>query len=73
MISGWEVLCGQVLIIAANPRLTDGQISIRILVSWICAAFQKIFITTIKAGGRIRMCCIFHHIGTGRDKRGQAY
>ena len=65
MISGWVVLYGQVLIIVANPHLLNGPISIRILVLWICAAFQKIFITIIKAGGQIKMCCIFHHIGTG--------
>ena len=48
MITGWEVLYGQDLIIVENQHHFNGQISIRILVSWICAAFQKIFITTIK-------------------------
>src|SRR5688572_3203706 len=65
---GWEDLSGQGLIIAVNRLLTGGRISIRILASWICAAFRKIFITTIKAGGPIMMFCIFHRIGTGGIK-----
>ena len=69
MIIGWVDLYGQDLIIGANQHLINGPISIRILVSWICVAFQKIFITTINHGGRIKMYCIFHRIGTGRAKK----
>ena len=69
MISGWVVLYGQVLIIAVNQLLINGQISIRILVSWICVAFQKIFIITINRGGQIKMYCIFLRIGTGGTKK----
>src|SRR4029079_2039571 len=69
MIGGWEDLSGQVLIIAVNPHLTNGPISIRILASWICAAFLKISITTINLGGQTKMCCIFHRIGTGPAKK----
>ena len=31
--------------------------------------FPKIFITTIKVGGQIKMCCIFLRIGTGGKRR----
>jgi hypothetical protein len=61
-------LCGQVLIIAGNQRPTSGPISILILASWICAAFLKIYITIIKAGGRTKIYCIFLLTGTGPIK-----
>src|SRR5689334_12136764 len=70
MIGGWEDLCGPVLTIAANQRPFNGRISIPILVSWICAVFLKIFITTINHGGRTKMCCTFHRTGTGKEKKG---
>src|SRR5678810_1053587 len=69
-IFGWADLFGQGSIIAENLHRTNGPISIRILASWTCAAFQKTFITTIKAGGLTKMYCIFHRTGTGRAKKG---
>ena len=56
-IGSWVVLCGQDLIIAANPPRLDGRALIRILALWICAAFLKIIITTIKVAGVIKMYC----------------
>ena len=56
-IGSWVDLYGQVLITGENPRLMDGPVSTVILELWICAGFLKIFITTIKAGGRIKMYC----------------
>src|SRR5450759_5711196 len=64
ILIGWEDLSGLVLITAVNQHLSDGRISIRILVLWICVGFLKIFITTTKVGGRIKMYYTFLHIGT---------
>src|SRR5688572_5818854 len=68
ILIGWEDMFGLVLIIVVSPHHTSGQISTLISALWICAGFQKIFITTIKAGGPIMMYCIFHRIGTGEIK-----
>src|ERR1700754_1239563 len=65
MISGSAVLYGQVSITAANLHLINGPISTRISVLWICVAFLKIYITTIKAGGQIKMYCISLRTGIG--------
>ena len=71
ILIGWVDLCGQVLIIAVSQLPINGPISIRILVSWICVVFPKIFITIINHGGPIKMYCIFLHIGTGKIKEGK--
>ena len=70
MIGGWVDLFGQVLIIAESRLLINGQILILILASWICAAFLKIFITIISRGGQIKMYCISHLIGIGKERKG---
>src|SRR6476646_189359 len=69
MIGGWEDMSGQVLIIAASLRLTNGPISILISGSWTCVDFLKIFITTTNHGGQTRMYYTFHRTGTGRAKK----
>ncbi len=71
MIIGWVALFGLVLIIVENQRHLNGLILILILELWICVAFLKIFITTIKAGGRIKMYYILLRIGTGGIKEGK--
>src|SRR6187401_1561880 len=68
ILIGWEDMFGLVLIIVVSQHPTSGQISIRISALWICADFQKIFITTIKVGGPIMTYCISHHIGIGEIK-----
>ena len=68
-ITGWVVLSGPVLITGESPHLTSGPTSLPISVSWMFVVFQKIFITTTKAGGQIKMCCIFRRTGTGREKK----
>ena len=68
ILTGWVDLFGQDLITGVNQPRINGQISIRILELWTCAGFPKIFITTIKAGGRIMTYCIFRRIGTGEIK-----
>src|SRR5580765_3636457 len=70
MIFGWVVLFGLDLIIVVNRRLINGRISVRILELWTCVAFQKTFITTIKAGGQIRMYCISLLTGIGKARKG---
>lgn len=60
----WVDLYGRVLIIVESLLPTAGLVSAAILVSWIFVAFLKIIITTIKAGGVIKMCCRSVRIGT---------
>src|SRR5215831_11677076 len=67
---GWEGLCGQALTIVVNPRHSSGRISIHISGSWICAGSRRIFTITTSHGGPIKTYCIFHHTGTGKEKKG---
>src|SRR5688572_6516163 len=67
---GWEVLYGPDLITAASLLPINGQMSHRILASWTFVDFLKIFITTTRAGGRTKMCCISHRTGTGKERKG---
>src|SRR5436190_18843279 len=69
MIFGSAVLCGQVSTIAVNQLLTNGLMFLPISVLWTSVAFQRIFITTIKAGGQIKTCFTFRHTGIGRERR----
>src|SRR5688572_9893865 len=69
VIGGWAASSGQALIIGVSQHLSNGQISIRILVLWICADFRRTFITTTNRGGQAKMCFTFLLTGIGKEKK----